>query len=112
MRNPVSNDRLNLPFTGIASFCRLPVHTDLDSLAADVAILGCPYDLSTQYRSGTRFGPRAIRNASALYSLRDVGYYDHEFDTTFLDGVTMVDCGDVDMVHMRPDVCLKNIEEA
>lgn len=105
-------DRLDLPFTGITSFCKLPVHVDLASLEADVAILGVPFDLSTQYRSGTRFGPRAIRNASALYALRGVGYYDHEFDTVFLDGVRIVDCGDVDMVHMRPDVCLKNTEEA
>lgn len=108
----MSTDRLNLPFTGITSFCKLPVHTDLDALDADVAILGAPFDLGTQYRSGTRFGPRAIRNASALYALRGVGYYDHEFDTIFLQGVRIVDCGDVDMIHMRPEVCLRNIQEA
>jgi len=105
-------DRLNLPFTGITSFCKLPVQTDLDRLDADVAILGAPFDMGTQYRSGTRFGPRAIRQASALYALRGVGYYDHEFDTVFLKGVRIVDCGDVDMIHMRPDACLRNIEEA
>ncbi len=103
--------RLNLPFTGIVSFCQTPVHTDLDTLEADVAILGAPYDLSTQYRSGTRFGPRAIRNASALYALRDVGYYDHEFDVVFLEDVRIVDCGDVDMIHMRPEACMQNIED-
>lgn len=103
---------LNLPFTGIMSFCKLPLHLDLDTLSADVAIIGAPYDLSTQYRSGTRFGPRAIRNASALYSLRGVGYYDFELDTVFLNNVKIVDCGDVDMVHMRPEVCLANIFEA
>jgi len=108
----MSTDRLNLPFTGIASFCKLPVHTDLDTLNADVAILGAPFDLGTQYRSGARFGPRAIRHASALYALRGVGYYDHEFDTVFLQGVRIVDCGDVDMIHMRPEACLQNIQEA
>ncbi|MDQ7827530.1 MAG: agmatinase [Armatimonadota bacterium] len=105
-------ERLNLPFTGITSFCKLPVHTDLDTLEADVAILGAPFDMGTQYRSGTRFGPRAIRNASAIYALRGVGYYDHEFDTIFLQGVRIVDCGDVDMIHMRPEACLQNIREA
>ncbi|MGH9348355.1 MAG: agmatinase [Vicinamibacterales bacterium] len=108
----MSGDRLNLPFTGIMSFCKVPVHTDLETLDADVAIIGAPFDLGTQYRSGTRFGPRAIRNASALYALRDVGYYDHELDAIFLDGVRMVDCGDVDMLHMRADACLQNIEDA
>jgi agmatinase len=104
--------RLDLPFTGITSFCKLPICTDLSRLEADVAIIGVPFDLGTQYRSGTRFGPRAIRHASAIYGLRSIAYYDHEFDTTFLDGVTAVDCGDVDMVHMRPDLCLANIERA
>lgn len=108
----MATDRLDLPFTGITSFCKLPVHTDLATLDADVAVLGAPFDLGTQYRSGTRFGPRAIRNASALYALRGVGYYDHEFDTIFLQGVRIVDCGDVDMLHMRPDVCLQNIHDA
>jgi len=104
--------RLDLPFTGIMSFCKLPIQTDLESLDADVAIIGAPFDLGTQYRSGTRFGPRAIRNASALYALRDVRYYDHELDTVFLENVRIVDCGDIDMIHMRPDVCLQNIFNA
>lgn len=104
--------RLDLPFTGIPSFCKLPIVENLHELEADVAILGAPFDLSTQYRSGTRFGPRGIRNASAIYGLQTIAYYDHEFDTVFLEGVTIVDCGDVDMVHMRPAVCLNNIELA
>jgi agmatinase len=108
----MSNDRLNLPFTGITSFCKLPVQTDLETLTADAAILGAPFDMGTQYRSGTRFGPRGIRNASAIYALRGVGYYDHELDTIFLKGIRIVDCGDADMVHMRPDVCLQNICDA
>ncbi len=108
----MADERLNLPFTGIMSFCKLPVHTHLDTLDADVAILGAPFDLGTQYRSGTRFGPRAIRNASALYALRGVSYYDHEFDSVFLQDVRIVDCGDVDMVHMRSETCLQNIQSA
>ena len=108
----MTHDRLDLPFTGIMSFCKLPVHTDLETLNADAAVIGAPFDLGTQYRSGARFGPRAIRNASALYALRGAGYYDHEFDTVFLEGVRIVDCGDVDMIHLRPDVCLQNIHDA
>lgn len=108
----MASDRLNLPFTGITSFCKLPIHTDLNTLNADVAVLGAPFDMGTQYRSGTRFGPRAIRNASAIYALRGLGYYDHEFDTIFLQDVRIVDCGDVDMIHMRPDACLQNIYDA
>lgn len=108
----VASNRMNLAFTGITSFCKLPVQTDLDILDADVAVLGVPFDMGTQYRSGTRFGPRAIRNASAYYGGQRVRYYDHEFDTIFLQGVRIVDCGDVDMIHMRPDACLQNTYDA
>jgi agmatinase len=36
--------QVNLPFTGIASFCKFPIHTDLETLSADVAIFGVPWD--------------------------------------------------------------------
>jgi agmatinase len=102
--------RLNLPFVGIPTFAKVPLHEDLESLEADVAIIGAPYDLSTQYRSGTRFGPLGIRTGSAIYGLRTVSYYDAEFDEVYLDGVSVVDCGDVDMIHASPEVCLANIQ--
>jgi agmatinase len=106
----VHEDRLNLPFTGIATFAKVPYHEDLDTLDADVAIVGAPYDLGTQVRSGARFGPRGIRNASAIYGMRSVRYYDAEFDEVYLDGVKIVDVGDADMIHGRPDACLANIQ--
>lgn len=104
--------RLDLPFVGLPTFAKVPLHTDLDTLDADVAVIGAPYDLSTQARSGTRFGPRGIRSASTLYGLRTVTYYDAEFDELYLDGVRVVDCGDVDMIHARPDACLANVQAA
>jgi agmatinase len=108
----MADDRLDLPFTGIATFAKVPLHEDLATVDADVAILGAPYDLGTQVRSGSRLGPRAIRNASTIYGLRSVRYYDSEFDKVYLDGVRVVDCGDVDMVHARPELCLANVEAA
>jgi agmatinase len=104
-------DRLNLPFTGIATFAKVPFQPDLDQLDADVAIVGAPYDLGTQVRSGARFGPRGIRAASAIYGMRTVAYYDAEFDEVYLDGVSIVDVGDADMIHARPEACLANVEE-
>lgn len=105
-------EKLGLPFTGIATFAKIPYHPDLSTLDADVAIIGAPYDMGTQVRSGTRFGPRSIRDASTIYGMRDIRYYDAEFDQIFLEGVTVVDVGDVDMIHGRPDACLANIERA
>ena len=106
----MQQDRLNLPFTGLATFAKVPYHPDLSTLDADVAIVGAPYDLGTQVRSGTRYGPRSIRNASTIYGLRTPKYYDAEFDEIYLDGVRIVDVGDADMIHSKPEQCLANIE--
>ena len=35
----------------------------------DLAITGVPFDQAVTHRSGTRFGPRAIREASTLQAL-------------------------------------------
>ena len=59
--------RLNLPFVGISTFGKRRYLEDWDELTADVAILGAPFDFGTQWRSGARFGPRAIREASTLF---------------------------------------------
>ncbi|AJY73896.1 arginase [Paenibacillus beijingensis] len=104
---------LNLPFTGICSFAKYPICTDLDQLDADVAIIGVPYDMGTQFRSGTRFGPRSIRESSTLYSFGLNGSYDPERDEMFLAPPwRIVDCGDVDMVHGDLQQCFENIEAA
>jgi len=93
--------RLNLPFVGHCTFGKQPICTDWDKIDADVAVLGVPYDMGTQYRSGARFGPRAIREASTLFSFGHAGAYDHEDDTVYLpsDKVRIVDVGDADIVH-------------
>lgn len=104
------DEKLGLPFTGIATFAKIPYHPDLSTLDADVAIVGAPYDMGTQVRSGTRYGPRSIREASTIYGMRDIRYYDAEFDEIYLEGVSVVDVGDIDMIHGRPDACLDNIE--
>lgn len=104
---------LNLPFTGIASFSKWPICTDLDSLNADVAILGMPYDQSTQYRSGARFGPRGIRDGSTIYGFALGGAYDPERDDVYLDDRwRLFDCGDVDIVHGDQTTCHENLRAA
>lgn len=92
---------LNLPFVGPISFAKAPICTDLETLDADVAILGVPNDMGTQYRSGCRFGPRGIREASTMFSFGHGGMYSHEDSATYLteDQVRMQDVGDVDILH-------------
>jgi agmatinase len=58
-------DARELPrFAGIRTFMRVPHVTALDGV--DVAVYGIPFDTATSYRTGPRFGPEAIRSASAL----------------------------------------------
>ncbi|TNF18370.1 MAG: agmatinase [Rhodobacteraceae bacterium] len=92
--------RLNLPFVGISTFGKRPYVEDWSRIDADVAILGAPYDFGTQFRPGARFGPRAVREASTLFSFGHAGAYDHEDDCTYLpEAVRIVDLGDADIVH-------------
>ncbi len=100
-KNSYETGRLNLPFVGICTFGKNPYQPDWDAIDADVAILGAPFDFGTQWRAGARFGPRAIREASTLFSFGHGGAYDHEDDVTYLpaDKVRIVDIGDADIVH-------------
>ena len=92
--------RLNLPFVGISTFGKRVYQPDWSRIEADVAILGAPFDFGTQFRAGARFGPRAVREASTLFSFGHGGAYDHEDDCTYLGAdVRIVDLGDADVVH-------------
>ena len=66
---------------------RLPHVTALEGV--DAAVVGLPFDTATSYRTGARFGPEAIRSASAL--LRPF-HPVHELD--LVSALSMVDFGD------------------
>ncbi len=103
--------RLNLPFVGISTFGKRPYLEDWTRIEADVAILGAPFDFGTQFRPGARFGPRAVREASTLFSFGHAGAYDHEDDATYLGpDVRIVDLGDADIVHTDTEKSHANIE--
>lgn len=109
--NSYETGRLNLPFVGISTFGKRPYVEDWSQIDADVAILGAPYDFGTQWRSGARFGPRAVREASTLFSFGHAGAYDHEDDAIYLPGsVRLVDLGDADIVHTDTMTSHANIE--
>jgi agmatinase len=87
--------------------------TPKTGLNADVAIIGAPFDAGTQWRSGARFGPKAVRDASMLFSFGHAGAYDHEDDVTYLpETVRIVDMGDADIIHTDTEGSHANIETA
>ena len=103
--------RLNLPFVGISTFGKRPYVEDWSKISADVAVMGAPFDFGTQFRSGARFGPRSVREASTLFSFGHAGAYDHEDDCTYLGSdVRIVDIGDADIVHTDTEKSHANIE--
>ena len=106
--------RLDLPFVGHCTFAKSPVCTDWEAIDADVAVLGVPNDMGTQWRAGARFGPRGIREASTLFSFGHGGAYDFERDTLYLtrDEVRIVDVGDADIVHTDMEQSHANTEAA
>ena len=111
MSHGYESGRLNLPFVGIPTFAKKPYVADWDAIEADVAILGAPFDFGTQWRSGARFGPRGVREASTLFSFGHAGAYDHEDDATYLgEDVRIIDMGDADIVHTDTETSHANIE--
>lgn len=104
--------RLNLPFVGICTFAKSEYVTDWSSINADVAVLGAPFDFGSQWRSGARMGPRAIREASTLFSFGHGGAYDFEDDVTYLPAgeTRIVDLGDADIIHTDTMGSHANIE--
>ena len=91
---------------GVPSFARRVYSQDYD--AADVAVLGVPFDAATSNRPGARFGPRAIRAASTIMD-NDPQYPFHDpiFDT-----LSVIDAGDVLLDYGRHGETPKRIAEA
>ena len=73
----------------------------------DVAILGAPLDAGTTFRSGTRFGPQAMRQMSGMYY-----GYNFEFGVDLSEQLTMVDVGDVSVIPANIEKSFDQIDKA
>src|SRR5258708_33897262 len=67
---------------------RAPHVTDLAGV--DALVYGIPFDTATSYRTGPRFGPEAIRSASAL-----IRPYNPALAVNVVEALSLVDFGDV-----------------
>jgi agmatinase len=92
-------------FAGIRTFMRAPHTTDLAGV--DAAVYGIPFDTATSFRTGTRFGPEAIRSASAL--LRP---YNPALGVNVVETLSIVDYGDVPVSPGNTERTYGQIEEA
>jgi agmatinase len=84
---------------------RAPHVTDLRGVGA--AVYGIPFDTATSYRSGSRFGPEAIRSASAL--LRP---YHQVLEVNVVETLSIVDYGDLPVSPGDTERSFAQVEEA
>jgi agmatinase len=92
-------------FAGIRTFMRAPHTTDLAGV--DAAVYGIPFDTATSYRTGPRFGPEAIRSASAL--LRP---YNPALGVNVVEKLSIVDYGDLPVSPGDTERTYGQVEEA
>lgn len=94
---------LGLSCFGPATFAKSALTAPEGDWSADIAFLGIPFDQGAGFRSGTRWGPKAIRDMSVRFSALAApgrpGYWDlragHDKAVC-----SLVDCGDVDIVPL------------
>jgi agmatinase len=92
-------------FAGVRTFMRSPYVRDLDGV--DAAVFGIPFDTATSFRTGARFGPEAIRSASAL--LRP---YHPTLEVDVVESLSIVDAGDAPVSPGNIERTYGQIEEA
>jgi agmatinase len=92
-------------FAGVRTYMRAPHVTDLAGV--DAAVYGIPFDTATSYRTGARFGPEAIRSASAL-----IRPYHPALDVNVVEALSIVDYGDLPVSPGDTERTYAQIEEA
>lgn len=78
-------------WSGINTFLKTPYVEDVHKVGEyDAAIVGVPFDIGVTYRSGTRFGPQALRRISSLYTT-----YNYEMGVDLRESLALCDVGDI-----------------
>jgi len=101
---PQPVNALEIPrFAGVPTFMRLPHIPDAKRL--DVALIGIPFDGGTSYRPGPRFGPRHVRQQSAI-----IRPYHPVLDVSPFDLLRVADYGDLAVNPLSIEDTFQRIE--
>jgi agmatinase len=92
-------------FAGIRTYMRAPHVTDLDGV--DAAVYGIPFDTATSFRTGARFGPEAIRAASAL-----IRPFHPPLAVNVVEALSIVDYGDLPVSPGDTERTYAQVEDA
>jgi agmatinase len=90
---------------GVSTFLRLPHVTQFHDV--DVAIVGLPFDTGLAVRTGARFGPRAVREASLTLHPA----YNPAQRVAVFEQLSVVDAGDAHVVAGFTDRSLDSIRD-
>jgi agmatinase len=91
---------------GVSTFLRLPHVTQYEGV--DVAVLGLPFDTGLAVRTGARFGPRAVREASLTIHPA----YNPAQRVAVFERLSAIDAGDAHLVAGFTDRSLTAMEES
>ena len=106
-RTRMIDTRTSPRFAGVCTFCRYPRIEDVLAAgggAPDWALYGVPYDTGVTYRPGARFGPRAIRDASAYVKRYSI---EHGVDVPGV--LSLADAGDAPVRPFHPVETLEGV---
>ncbi|KAJ5925312.1 hypothetical protein N7454_007951 [Penicillium verhagenii] len=111
--HPIEDLNKDLPFSQPVTFAHLEWQRCLAAdheEPLDIAILGFPYDTSTSYRPGARFGPRGIRAGSSREK-KGRSYNPVWGIDPFEKGLSILDCGDIPITPFDAAHAFKQMEQ-
>lgn len=95
-------------YSNSGTFMCAPFLQDMRELGGqDVAVVGVPLDTGTTFRSGTRWGPQAMRAVSALGT-----GYNFELGVDLIEALDIVDVGDVSVIPANIEKSFDQIDKA
>lgn len=104
MNKYVPLNSLEIPrFAEVKTYMRLPNVKTVENI--DYAVIGIPFDTASTYRTGSRFGPSAIREISSL-----IKPYNVPMDINVVEWLSGVDYGDIAVVPGYIEDTYKRIE--
>ncbi len=104
VRRDLKGTNLEPSFSGVQSFMRRKYTKELAGV--DIAVTGVPLDITVSNRPGTRFGPQAIRQATAQHAWGPI--WPWRFDP--FDTLAVTDYGDCLIDWGRPEDVVAQIE--
>lgn len=99
----MTHPRADKAWVGVPTFLRAPLRDPeaLEPGEADIGVLGIPFDEGSPFLTGTRMGPRALREHSLRFGSKS-GFFDIESGATYLAREIaerrIVDLGDADIL--------------